>query len=193
MGDSASLINTVLSERNACMILSRSSGVCRTSTVSYEPDQLHHSPCSQSGWGRADLRDKSMPVQGSRLDPNILNANVGRVPQGLTKGKIMKPSRAIQGKTSEIKLLIESHGFVSPAIFGSTARGADVDGSDLDILATIPADLRSKISLFDIQHLEDVLEALTGVAVDFNVENTTPDHLRPSIERERSCCSSTPQ
>lgn len=96
----------------------------------------------------------------------------------------MKPSHAIQGKTSEIKLLIESYEFVSPAIFGSTARGTDVDGSDLDILATVPADLRGKISLFDIQHLEEALEALTGMAVDFNVENAMPDHLRPLIESE---------
>lgn len=60
-----------------------------------------------------------------------------------------------------------------------------MDGSDLDILATVPADLRGKISLFDIQHLEEALEALTGVAVDFDVENAMPDHLRPSIEREK--------
>ncbi|WP_341961867.1 nucleotidyltransferase domain-containing protein [Pseudomonas sp. RC10] len=97
----------------------------------------------------------------------------------------MKPSHAIQGKTSVIKLLIESYGFVSPAIFGSAARGTDVEGSDLDILATIPAGMRGRISLFDIQHLEEALEALTGVAVDFNVENAMPDHLRPSIEREK--------
>ncbi|MFY1664028.1 nucleotidyltransferase domain-containing protein [Pseudomonas sp. Pseu.R1] len=50
----------------------------------------------------------------------------------------MKPAHAIYGKTREIKLLIESYGFVSRAIFGSTARGTDVDGSDLDILATMP-------------------------------------------------------
>jgi predicted nucleotidyltransferase len=74
---------------------------------------------------------------------------------------------------------------VSPAIFGSTARGTDLDGSDLDILATIPAGMRGKISLFDIQNLEEALEALTGVAIDFNVENSMPDHLRPPIEREK--------
>jgi predicted nucleotidyltransferase len=96
----------------------------------------------------------------------------------------MKPSHAIQGKTSEIKLLIESYGFVSPAIFGSTARGTDVDGSDLDILATIPADLRGKISLFDIQHLEEALEHLTGVAIDFNVENNMPDGWRGRLGRD---------
>lgn len=127
----------------------------------------------------------SIPVLGGRLDPNIRKPNVGRVPQGLPKSKIMKPSHAIQGKTSEIKLLIESYGFVSPAIFGSTASGTDLDGSDLDILAIIPAGMRGKISLFDIQHLEAELEALTGVVVDFNVENSMPDHLRPPIEREK--------
>src|SRR6218665_2224087 len=131
MGDSASLINAVLSEGYALVILSGRSGVCCTFTVSYEPDQLHHLPYSQRGWERADLREKSIPVLGGRLDPNTLTANLGWMPQGLTKGKIMKPSHETQGKTSEIKLLIESYGFVSPAIFGSTARGTDVDGSDL--------------------------------------------------------------
>jgi predicted nucleotidyltransferase len=140
-------------------------------------------PYSQRGWERADLREKSIPVLGGRLDPNILKPNVDRVLQKLTEGEIMKPSHAIRGKTSEIKLLIESYGFVSPAIFGSAAIGTDVEGSDLDILATIPADMRGKISLFDIQDLEEALEALTGVVVDFNVENAMPDHLRLSIER----------
>jgi predicted nucleotidyltransferase len=174
----------MLSESNARVIHGGRTGVCRTFTVSYEPDQLHHLPYSQRGWERVDLREMSIPVLGGRLDPNILKPNVGRVPHGLPKSKIMKPSHAIQGKTSEIKLLIVSNGFVSPTIFGSTVRGTDVDGSDLDILATILADLRGKISLLDIQHLEEALEALTGVAVDFNVKNAMPDHLRPSIVRE---------
>lgn len=96
----------------------------------------------------------------------------------------MKPSHAIQGKASLIKQLIESYGFTSPAIFGSTARGMDVDGSDLDILATIAPNKRGKISLFDIQDLEANLEALTGVTVDFNVDNNMPDDWRASIERD---------
>lgn len=94
----------------------------------------------------------------------------------------MKPSHAIQCKASLIKQLIESYGFASPAIFGSTARGTDVDGSDLDILATLPPNMRGKISLFDIQALEADLEALTGVAVDFNVDNNMPDDWRASID-----------
>ncbi len=37
----------------------------------------------------------------------------------------MKPSEAVEGKSSEIKLLIESYGFVSPAISRSTTKGTD--------------------------------------------------------------------
>lgn len=59
-----------------------------------------------------------------------------------------------------------------------------MDDSDLDILVTIPAGMRGKISLFDIQDLEAALEALTGVVVDFNVENNMPDDWRTSTGRD---------
>lgn len=41
-----------------------------------------------------------------------------------------------------------------------------------------------KISLFDIAELEDELQAMVGVPVDFHVANNMPEHLRQSIERE---------
>ncbi len=59
-----------------------------------------------------------------------------------------------------------------------------MDGSDLDILASIPPDMRGKISLFDIQELEADLEALTGVVVDFNVDNNMPDDWSASIAHD---------
>jgi predicted nucleotidyltransferase len=149
-----------------------------------QPDELHHLPCPRRGCERADLREKSILEPGGRPNPNIDKAKLGLMIPGRTKGKPMKPSHAIQGKASLIKHLIESYGFASPAIFGSTARGTDVDGSDLDILATIPPNMRGKISLFDIQDLEADLEALTGVAVDFTVDNNMPDDWRASIERD---------
>jgi predicted nucleotidyltransferase len=65
----------------------------------------------------------------------------------------MKPSDAIKGKTDEIRKIIESYGFVAPRIFGSTARGEDEEGSDLDLLATIPDDMAGQVSLFDIANL----------------------------------------
>ncbi len=96
----------------------------------------------------------------------------------------MKPSDAIRGMESSVKRLIESYGFASPSLFGSTVRGDDRDGSDLDILATIPACRSGTISLFDIAALEDELQELLGVPVDFNISNNMPEHFRLKIEGE---------
>jgi predicted nucleotidyltransferase len=96
----------------------------------------------------------------------------------------MKPSDAIRGKTGEIKRVVESYGFVSPGIFGSTARGEDVDGSDLDLLASIPVSMAGHISMFDIADMQDELEQMLGVVVDFNIENNMPETYRASIELE---------
>lgn len=95
----------------------------------------------------------------------------------------MKPSDAIQGKTKEIKQAVESHGFVDVRIFGSVCRGEDREGSDLDLLVTIPAERKGKIALFDILDLESKLEEMLGIPVDMNVANNMPDHLKPEVER----------
>jgi len=100
------------------------------------------------------------------------------------KEKAMKPTDAIRGKEGDIRRLIETYGFIEPKLFGSAARGDDHDGSDLDLLATIPPAMAGKISLFDIAELEDELQAMVGVRVDFLVSNNEPEHLRQSIERE---------
>ncbi|MNQ88718.1 Nucleotidyltransferase domain protein [compost metagenome] len=96
----------------------------------------------------------------------------------------MKPSDAIRGKTGDIKRVVESYGFVAPGIFGSTARGEDEEGSDLDLLATIPVNMAGRISLFDIAEMQDELEQMLSVVVDFNVENDMPESYRASIELE---------
>lgn len=96
----------------------------------------------------------------------------------------MRPNDAIRGKEGEIRRLIEGYGFIEPKLFGSAARGEDLEGSDLDLLATIPPAMAGKISLFDIAELEDELQALVGVSVDFHGHNNMPGHLRQSIELE---------
>ncbi|GLH32761.1 nucleotidyltransferase [Pseudomonas sp. BR1R-5] len=96
----------------------------------------------------------------------------------------MRPIDAIRGKEGDIRHLIEAYGFIEPKLFGSAARGDDHEGSDLDLLATIPPAMAGKISLFDIAEFEDELEAMLGVPVDLHVHNNIPEHLRPFIERE---------
>ncbi|WP_256346855.1 nucleotidyltransferase family protein [Pseudomonas gingeri] len=100
------------------------------------------------------------------------------------KEKGMRPTDAIRGQEGEVRRLIEAYGFIEPRLFGSAARGDDHEGSDLDLLATIPPAMVGKISLFDIAGLKDELQALVGVPVDFHVSNNMPEHLRQSIERE---------
>ncbi|MNO02828.1 Nucleotidyltransferase domain protein [compost metagenome] len=73
---------------------------------------------------------------------------------------------------------------MAPGIFGSTARGEDEEGSDLDLLATIPVNMAGRISLFDIAEMQDELEQMLSVVVDFNVENDMPESYRASIELE---------
>ncbi|MFJ4347639.1 nucleotidyltransferase family protein [Pseudomonas sp. NPDC089401] len=95
----------------------------------------------------------------------------------------MKPSDAIEGKTEGIKQAVESYGFVNVRIFGSVCRGEDIEGSDLDLLVTIPAERVGRISLFDILDLESALEEMLGIPVDINVANNIPNHLKSEVER----------
>lgn len=94
----------------------------------------------------------------------------------------MRPSEAVVGKTHEIKNIIESYGFTNSRIFGSAAKKNDHEGSDLDIIASIPKSLEGKISLFQIMDMESELESLVGVSVDFNVENNMPERFKKSVE-----------
>lgn len=96
----------------------------------------------------------------------------------------MRPTDAIREKEGDIRRLIETYGFTEPKLFGSVARGDDHEGSDLDLLATLPPAMAGKISLFDIAELEDELQAMVGVPADFHVCNNMPEHLRQSIEWE---------
>nr|WP_217433284.1 MULTISPECIES: nucleotidyltransferase domain-containing protein [Pseudomonas] len=68
-------------------------------------------------------------------------------------------------------------------MFGSVCRGEDIEGSDLDLLVTIPAEREGKISLFDILDLESTLEEMLGIPIDLNVANNMPEHLKPEVER----------
>jgi len=95
----------------------------------------------------------------------------------------VKPSDAILGKRQAIREAVESYGFVNVRIFGSVCRGEDREGSDLDLLVTIPTELVGRISLFDILDLESTLEEMLGIPVDINVANNIPDHLKSEVER----------
>lgn len=93
----------------------------------------------------------------------------------------MKPSVAIVGKTDQMRFVIEAYGFEHPMVFGSTARGEDVEGSDLDILAFLPERRRRKLTLQEVADVEADLQELTGVVVDFYVQNDLPVEILSAI------------
>ena len=73
----------------------------------------------------------------------------------------MRPSEALAKHRDAVLAIIARYPVSNPRVFGSTARGEDVDGSDLDILV----DTETTTSTFDLAGLEIEIEKLLNVAV----------------------------
>ena len=86
----------------------------------------------------------------------------------------MRPSEALEKHRDAVLAILARYPVSNPRIFGSTARGEDVEGSDVDILV----DREGSVSLFDLARLEIELEKLLSVPVgvhtpgDFGPEAT---------------------
>ena len=73
----------------------------------------------------------------------------------------MRPSVALQENTDRIRAIIVRYHVHNIQVFGSAARGDDLDGSDLDLLVE-PTD---RTTLYDLAGLKLELEALLRVGV----------------------------
>ena len=92
----------------------------------------------------------------------------------------MNKQQAIQTLTNSKALLSMRFGVTRLALFGSTARNAATDDSDVDILVSFDGVATSQ-RYFGVQfYLEDLL----GCAVDLVTEKALRAELRPYIERE---------
>lgn len=76
--------------------------------------------------------------------------------------------------------MLRTHGMSNPEIFGSTARGDDQVGSDVDMLVDLP----SGISLFDIIDIQLQLEDLLGVPVDIVPRSDMKERVRDSVQKD---------
>ena len=74
----------------------------------------------------------------------------------------MKPSLAFEQNRDAIKAVIARYPVRNPRVFGSTAKGTDKEGSDLDILVDAPPGT----TLFHLCGIQIDLEDLLGIAVD---------------------------
>lgn len=85
---------------------------------------------------------------------------------------------ALRVHRAEIDALLETYGATAPRVFGSTARGTAVSGSDVDLLV----DLKKGVGnpLLRIAGLSEELSDLLGVHVDV----VAPELLRDGVSDE---------
>lgn len=74
----------------------------------------------------------------------------------------------------ELREVLRRHGVANPEVFGSTARGDDHEGSDVDILVDFPPGT----SIIDIIGIQHELEDLLGVHVDLVPRNGLKERVR---------------
>ena len=74
----------------------------------------------------------------------------------------IRPSEALNAHREEIRKIVAVHRGANPRVFGSTLRGEDKVGSDLDILI----DRQEGMTLFDLCALWHEVETLLRVPVD---------------------------
>jgi predicted nucleotidyltransferase len=92
----------------------------------------------------------------------------------------MKPSAALDRKRAAVRDAVRRFRATNPRVFGSSSRGTDRDGSDLDLLVDpLPA-----ATLFDLGSLHAELEDLLGVPVDLRTPGDLPPGLRARILAE---------
>lgn len=92
----------------------------------------------------------------------------------------MKPSDAFQSHRAEIRRVVEAHHACNARVFGSVARGLDMDGSDLDILV----DPTQETTMFDIGAMRLELRRLLGVPVDVVTPHALPAEFRDAVLAE---------
>jgi predicted nucleotidyltransferase len=89
----------------------------------------------------------------------------------------MRPSEALEKHRDEVKAIIAKYPVSNPRIFGSVARGEDVEGSDVDILV----DNYPEASTFDLAGLELELESLLTAHVDVRTRGDLSDDVAARV------------
>ena len=96
-----------------------------------------------------------------------------------TRRPPMRPSEPLDAHRQEIREIVAAHRAPNARVFGSVARGADTEGSDLDILI----DPSQGTSLFDLGAIRYRLRALLKVEVDVLTPNSLPERFRAAEAR----------
>lgn len=88
--------------------------------------------------------------------------------------------RRVAAHRGELREVLQRHGVTNPEIFGSTARGDDHEGSDVDIIVDFP----QGTSIIDIIGIQHELEDLLGVPVDLVPRNGLKERVRAKAVKD---------
>ena len=92
----------------------------------------------------------------------------------------MRPSQALALHRARIRQIALSHHVRDIRVFGSSLRGEDVDGSDLDLLV----EPTPETTLFDIGAIRFELKQLMGLEIDVLTPDALPDKFRAQVLEE---------
>lgn len=118
---------------------------------------------------RSGLSQRALADRSGVHQPTIAAIETGRrrpteqVLHALEEALATRPSDALRRHRTEVAEAISRRGGTDVRVIGSTARGTDTVGSDLDLMVTFPP---GTTDLADLLDLVDELETLTGVRVD---------------------------
>ena len=92
----------------------------------------------------------------------------------------MRPSQALALHRAQIRQIALSHRVQDIRVFGSTARGEDTEGSDLDLLV----EPTPETTLLDIGAIRFELKQLLGLDIDVLTPDALPDKVRAQVLKE---------
>lgn len=92
----------------------------------------------------------------------------------------MRPSQALALHRARIRQIALSHHVRDIRVFGSSLRGEDLDGSDLDLLVEPTAET----TLFDIGAIRFELKQLLGLEIDVLTPDALPEKFRAQVLEE---------
>ncbi len=92
----------------------------------------------------------------------------------------MRPSLALAQHRLGIRQIVAAHRGANPRVFGSAARGTDLEGSDLDVLV----DEQPGMTLLDLAMIQEEIAALTQVKVDVMTSYFTRPRLKQRVLAE---------
>ena len=87
----------------------------------------------------------------------------------------MRPSLSLVTHSEQVRAVLARAGLQNPRVFGSVARGQDIETSDLDLLVEVA----DGTTFFDLARIEDELSSILGC----RVELLTAASLAPDVAK----------